>query len=129
MSAEELLETLRAKPGSLLEDQIAFEKFSCKFKEAFNFPEDVSIDKIDINKPIIYNVTYAYHGTPSFTINLGHYADEQTANKQMIAFEILNHHKDIKIEVSNFVIGEEISCDKLKYPKRPYKSNSQLSFK
>ena len=33
------------------------------------------------------------------------------------AFQILNYHKNIVIEVSNFIIGDQIICDKLKYPK------------
>ena len=58
-------------------------------------------DVINTNFLNIYNVIYYYYGTP----------------KLQSSFQVLNFHKNIVIEVNEGIIGDEIICDKLKYPK------------
>ena len=72
---------------------------------------------LDLEKTILYNVIYYYYGTPKLCINLGYCNNENDATKLQTSFQILNYHKNIVIEVSNFIIGDQIICDKLKYPK------------
>ena len=78
---------------------------------------------LDLEKPIMHNVIYYYYGTPKLCINLGYCNNENDAKKLQTSFQILNYHKNIVIEVSNFIIGDEIICDKLKYPKHYGKKN------
>lgn len=65
-----------------------------------------------------YNVIYYYYGTPKLCINLGYCENENDATQMQTAFQILNFHKNIVIEISNSIIGDEIICNKLIYPKR-----------
>lgn len=78
---------------------------------------------LDLEKPIMHNVIYYYYGTPKLCINLGYFENENDATKLQTSFQILNYHKNIVIEVSNFIIGDQIICDKLKYPKHYGKKN------
>jgi len=76
-----------------------------------------------LEKQILYNVIYYYYGTPKLCINLGYFENENDAKKLQTSFQILNYHKNIVIEVSNFIIGDQIICDKLKYPKHYGRKN------
>ena len=69
-------------------------------------------NKVKLMKIIIFlfiNTTFKY-------INIG-------ASKIQTSFQILNYHKNIVIEISNFIIGDEIICDKLKYTKHYGRKN------
>ncbi len=48
---------------------------------------------------------------------------ENDAEKIQTSFQNLNYHKNIVIEVSNSIIGDQIICDKLKYPKHYGRKN------
>jgi len=76
-----------------------------------------------VEQKIYYNVIYYYYGTPKLCINLGYCENENDATQMQTAFQISNFHKNIVIEVSNCIIGHEIICDKLKYPKHYGKKN------
>ena len=76
-----------------------------------------------LEKQILYNVIYYYYGTPKLCINIGYFENKNDAKKLQTSFQILNYHKNIVIEVSNFIIGHEIICDKLKYPKHYGRKN------
>ena len=93
-----------------------------KISNNLNIPLKNEYD-LDLEKPIMYNVIYYYYGTPKLCINLGYCNNENDAKKIQTSFQILNYHKNIVIEVSNFIIGHEIICDKLKYPKHYGRKN------
>ena len=57
------------------------------------------------------------------TINVQNCKNENDAKKLQTSFQILNYHKNIVIEVSNFIIGSQIICYKLKYPKHYGRKN------
>jgi len=76
-----------------------------------------------LENPILYNVIYYYYGTPKLCMNLGYCNNENEATKLQTSFQILNYHKNIVIEVSNSIIGDQIICDKLKYQKHYGKKN------
>ncbi len=107
---------------SLLEKQILYNESLKKISSNLNIPLKSEYD-LDLEKPILYNVIYYYYGTPKLCINLGYCNNENDATKLQTSFQILNYHKNIVIEVSNFIIGDQIICDKLKYPKHYGKNN------
>jgi hypothetical protein len=71
-----------------------------------------------VEQKIYYNVIYYYYGTPKLCINLGYCENKNDAKQMQTAFQILNFHKNIVIEISDSIIGDEIICNKLIYPKR-----------
>jgi hypothetical protein len=71
-----------------------------------------------VEQKIYYNVIYYYYGTPKLCINLGYCENENDAKQMQTAFQISNFHKNIVIEISDSIIGDEIICNKLIYPKR-----------
>jgi len=105
---------------SLLEKQILYNESLKIISSNLNIPLK---SEYDLEKPILYNVIYYYYGTPKLCINLGYCNNENDAKKLQTSFQILNYHKNIVIEVSNFIIGDQIICDKLKYPKHYGKKN------
>ena len=107
---------------SLLEKQILYNESLKKISSNLNIPLKIEYD-LDLGKPIMYNIIYYYYGTPKLCINLGYFENENDATKLQTSFQILNYHKNIVIEISNFIIGDEIICDKLKYPKHYGRKN------
>ena len=107
---------------SLLEKQILYNESLKIISSNLNIPLKSEYD-LDLEKPILYNVIYYYYGTPKLCINFGYCNNENDAKKLQTSFQILNYHKNIVIEVSNFIIGDQIICDKLKYPKHYGKKN------
>ena len=110
-----------SKTCSLLEKQILYNESLKKLSSNLNIPLKSEYD-LNLENPIMYNVIY-YYGTPKLCINLGYFENENDATKLQTSFQILNYHKNIVIEVSNFIIGDEIICDKLKYPKHYGRKN------